>query len=51
MNERAQPRQVVLARQALKRISQPDDIAEVVAFPASAAARCVTGDTIRVGGG
>lgn len=40
-----------LAMQALKRIAQPDDIADVIAFLASDAARWVTGDTIRVDGG
>jgi NAD(P)-dependent dehydrogenase (short-subunit alcohol dehydrogenase family) len=40
-----------LGIQALKRVAQPDDIADVVAFLASDAARWVTGDTIRVDGG
>jgi len=37
--------------QALKRIAQPDDIGDVVAFLASSAARWITGDTVRVDGG
>jgi 3-oxoacyl-[acyl-carrier protein] reductase len=37
--------------QALKRLAQPDDIAGVVAFLASNAARWVTGDTVRADGG
>jgi 3-oxoacyl-[acyl-carrier protein] reductase len=44
-------RQATLAMQALKRIAQPDDIAPVVAFLASDAARWVTGDSIQVDGG
>jgi NAD(P)-dependent dehydrogenase (short-subunit alcohol dehydrogenase family) len=42
---------VTLAMQALKRVAQPDDIADVVAFLASDAARWITGDTVRVDGG
>jgi NAD(P)-dependent dehydrogenase (short-subunit alcohol dehydrogenase family) len=37
--------------QAIKRLAQPDDIADVVAFLASDAARWVTGDTVRIDGG
>jgi 3-oxoacyl-[acyl-carrier protein] reductase len=37
--------------QALKRVAQPDDIGDVVAFLASDAARWITGDTIRADGG
>jgi NAD(P)-dependent dehydrogenase (short-subunit alcohol dehydrogenase family) len=37
--------------QALKRLAQPDDIADVVAFLASDHARWVNGDTVRVDGG
>jgi NAD(P)-dependent dehydrogenase (short-subunit alcohol dehydrogenase family) len=37
--------------QALKRIAQPDDIGDVVAFLASGAARWITGETVRVDGG
>jgi NAD(P)-dependent dehydrogenase (short-subunit alcohol dehydrogenase family) len=44
-------RELTLSLQALKRIAQPNDIADVVAFLASDAARWVTGDTIRVDGG
>ena len=44
-------RQGVLAMQALKRIGQADDVADVVAFLASDAARFITGTTIHVDGG
>jgi 3-oxoacyl-[acyl-carrier protein] reductase len=44
-------RELTLGMQALKRIAQPDDIAPVVAFLASDAARWVTGDSIQVDGG
>jgi 3-oxoacyl-[acyl-carrier protein] reductase len=44
-------REFVLGMQALKRIGQPDDIADVVGFLASDAARWITGQTIRVDGG
>ncbi len=44
-------RDYTLSMQALKRLAQPEDIAEVVAFLASDAARWVTGDTVRVDGG
>jgi NAD(P)-dependent dehydrogenase (short-subunit alcohol dehydrogenase family) len=37
--------------QALKRLAQPDDIGDVVAFLASRDARWITGDIIRVDGG
>lgn len=40
-----------LNMQALKRLAQPDDIGDVVAFLASDHARWVNGDTIRVDGG
>jgi 3-oxoacyl-[acyl-carrier protein] reductase len=44
-------REFTLGIQALKRVAQPDDIAEVIAFLASDAARWISGDTVRVDGG
>jgi NAD(P)-dependent dehydrogenase (short-subunit alcohol dehydrogenase family) len=44
-------RDYTLGIQALQRIGHPDDIAAVIAFLASDAARWVTGDTIQAGGG
>jgi 3-oxoacyl-[acyl-carrier protein] reductase len=44
-------REATLGMQALKRIAEPDDIASVVAFLASDAARWITGDIIHVDGG
>ncbi|MFZ1078714.1 MAG: SDR family oxidoreductase [Methylovirgula sp.] len=44
-------RNFALGIQSLKRIAKPDDIACVIAFLASDAARWVTGDTIRADGG
>ncbi len=44
-------RAFVLSMQALKRIGQPDDIADVVAFYASAASRWITGQIVEVSGG
>jgi NAD(P)-dependent dehydrogenase (short-subunit alcohol dehydrogenase family) len=44
-------RQLMLGMQALKRIGHADDVADVVAFLASDAARWVTGDSVQVGGG
>jgi 3-oxoacyl-[acyl-carrier protein] reductase len=40
-----------LGMQALQRIGHSDDVADVVTFLASDAARWVTGDTIQAGGG
>jgi 3-oxoacyl-[acyl-carrier protein] reductase len=44
-------REVTLGMQALKRIGQPEDVADVVAFLASEGARWVTGASIPVDGG
>jgi 3-oxoacyl-[acyl-carrier protein] reductase len=44
-------RDFTLSLQSLKRIAQPDDIGDVIAFLASADARWITGDTVRVDGG
>jgi 3-oxoacyl-[acyl-carrier protein] reductase len=44
-------REFALSIQALKRLANPDDIGDVVAFLASDEARWITGDTIRVDGG
>lgn len=44
-------RDFTLSIQALKRIAQPDDVGDVIAFLASDSARWITGDTIRVDGG
>ena len=44
-------REITLAMQALKRVAQPDDIAQAVAFLTSDQARWITGDTLRVDGG
>jgi len=46
-----QGRDFALGIQALKRLAQPDDIGDVVAFLASDDARWITGDTVRVDGG
>ncbi len=40
-----------LDMQALKRIAQPDDIADAIVFLATPEARWVTGDTLRIDGG
>jgi 3-oxoacyl-[acyl-carrier protein] reductase len=44
-------REVTLEMQALKRLGKPEDIADVVAFVASDAARWITGASIPVDGG
>lgn len=44
-------RTTVMAMQSLKRIGEPDDVASVVAFLVSNAARWVTGDVVAVDGG
>ena len=44
-------REIALGLQALQRIGQPEDIADVVAFLASDAARWITGASIPVDGG
>src|SRR5580693_2060181 len=44
-------RQAALGMQALKRIGKPEDVADVVAFLASDAARWITGASIPVNGG
>jgi NAD(P)-dependent dehydrogenase (short-subunit alcohol dehydrogenase family) len=44
-------RDYTLGMQALKRLAEPADIGDVVAFLASDAARWITGETVRVDGG
>ncbi|MBX5204140.1 SDR family oxidoreductase [Rhizobium sp. NZLR1] len=46
-----QGREFTLGMQALKRMAEPEDIADAVAFLASENARWVTGDTLHVDGG
>jgi NAD(P)-dependent dehydrogenase (short-subunit alcohol dehydrogenase family) len=44
-------REIALGMQALKRLGKPEDVADVVAFVASDAARWITGANIPVDGG
>jgi NAD(P)-dependent dehydrogenase (short-subunit alcohol dehydrogenase family) len=44
-------REIALGMQALKRIGKPEDVADVIAFVASDAARWITGASIPVDGG
>ena len=44
-------REIALEMQALKRLGKPEDVADVVAFVASDAARWITGASIPVDGG
>jgi NAD(P)-dependent dehydrogenase (short-subunit alcohol dehydrogenase family) len=44
-------RAFTLGSQAMKRVAQPQDIADAIGFLASDAARWITGDTLRVDGG
>jgi NAD(P)-dependent dehydrogenase (short-subunit alcohol dehydrogenase family) len=44
-------REFTLSLQALKRLAQPEDIGDVIAFLASSEARWITGDIVRVDGG
>jgi NAD(P)-dependent dehydrogenase (short-subunit alcohol dehydrogenase family) len=44
-------RELTLGMQALKRLGKPEDVADVVAFVASDAARWITGASIPVDGG
>ena len=44
-------REVALGMQALKRVGKPEDVADVVAFLASAGARWITGASVPVDGG
>ena len=44
-------RDFTLGIQALKRLGQPDDVGDVIAFLASNEARWINGDTVRVDGG
>ena len=44
-------REVTLGMQALKRVGKPEDVADVVAFLGSDAARWITGASIPVDGG
>jgi len=44
-------REYTLGMQALQRIGKPDDVADVVTFVASDAARWITGETLEASGG
>jgi 3-oxoacyl-[acyl-carrier protein] reductase len=44
-------RDYVFGIQALKRVGQPEDVADVIAFLASHGARWITGTTVHVDGG
>jgi 3-oxoacyl-[acyl-carrier protein] reductase len=44
-------RQYAMDMQALKRVAQPDDIGDAIAFLASSDARWITGDIVHVDGG
>jgi 3-oxoacyl-[acyl-carrier protein] reductase len=44
-------REFTMSMQALKRVAQPNDIGEVIAFLSSDGARWITGDTVHVDGG
>ena len=44
-------RDFTLGIQALKRLGQPDDVGDVIAFLASNEARWINGDIVRVDGG
>lgn len=49
--ETAEGREIAFGLQALKRVAQPDDIADAITFLASDAARWITGDILHVDGG
>ena len=44
-------REYALGLQTFKRLAEPEDLSDVVAFLASSDARWITGDTIHVDGG
>jgi len=43
--------QILLARSALKRLIEPHEVAELVAYLCSDAAACITGSSITLDGG